>query len=208
MNKKETRSQRLQRRRNAIINATYNAKLADKAKFWSDDTIFNVLGIKVGKKEVRKANLKNTGERLAAQRLYESDKRNFDTAKKYGYTTEQAYKARKLKDKDIHFIIEATTTIQKAYGKIDTRQGRLNQWKVWASKNNADMPEDLKTLAFNFNAQTSKNKSPYDPNAKYGFSIVYYMYVEGYSIQWIKRHLKPDQFDGDQYKVMKIRKRR
>lgn len=186
-----------QRKRYAIVyKQTGDSKLAHKARKWSDERILNELGVKVTKKVTKEAPLTKK-ERFKKQEKYKTEKGKFDIARHYGYTSEQALKAKKLAPEDIDFIIQSTTKIQKAYGEINNRNDRFEQWKIWSKHKLADMPPELINVAYEFNTRKSKNKKAYDPNARYGFMMVYYMYVEGYSINWVNRHIRPDKFEGN-----------
>lgn len=74
---------------------------------------------------------------------------------------------------------------------------RRNNWATWSHKKKDGtllMPRSIRKMAENLNM-----KKGYDPQASYGFMIVYYAYTEGVSIDIIERQFIVQDTEGELY---------
>ena len=174
-----------------VMNYMGDHKLAREARDWSNFRILQTYGLKVGK---RTPKIKPLGKRAKANRRIELKK--YLMALESGYSLDEAKEIKKETYSTI--IAKAPENTLYKY-KIKGRKNRRDVWADWSKQDMENMPTEVIDLAENINISKG-----YDPNAKYGFAVVFYSYTENDPLSfWIKQ-LKPDIFmEGDLYRNMK-----
>lgn len=195
-----TRAERYKRNYRLIKNTFQNTTLAKRAQTWSDATIYEKLGIKVGGKrtpEIKKLKTKR-------QRDYYAKKYN-----KFVYGVDLGLvpvKARKLARRKKSRITE-TSSYQEAL-KRDFNKGEQDRrdalWKKWSEKGSGKMPPEIEEIAASKNAAQfvgeGKNKKRLGRWAKYGYYWAYYSFVLDLDDEVIDSMLEQDIHD--QYRVI------
>lgn len=170
-----TTAQKQRLRYAAIRNAYGDASLARKARHWSDERIYKELGVVLPKRVPKLRKFKPVTVKRKQREL-----ERFQDAKKAGINIDLA---RRLK-----------TTSRN---KVTTVRERLDQWRIWASDDT--FPRMLVSEAMKINREEGL-----DPHASYGYTVVFYAYVENENIGKWHEELKADKFTGQViYKVNK-----
>ena len=76
-----------------------------------------------------------------------------------------------------------------------TPSQRKDTWSRFSEKDAKDMPKELNTLSEQINI-----KNGFDPNASYGYAVVFYSFIQDKSIDQIEELMVKDRFDGDIYR--------
>jgi len=193
--KKMTRAERYKRNYALVRNAYNNATLAKRAQTWSDQRLYDELGIKTRHKTVKNVTLKPLKPK-AKQSYYDKKLTNFVLGRANGLTVEQAKRhayRRKLKAK-IDFNKEYRKEIKETHNKGYTaKERRAELWKKWSSSDKGVFPPDLETKAMDYNAEQG-----FDLYDKYGFALAYYEFREG-SLEIAKEIVKPDKYALSKY---------
>lgn len=193
-------------RRQAIYNKFGDSKLATKAKQWSDERIEYELGITVPKtKPVAKKFSKERKKELEIQKERFFEARNY-LLKNYGeFTTEDTKQIQelvksRLSQKSIHASLDSNyesglpfTNLRKDIPKKVQKEGRLANWKKWASNNNL-YPRQIVKLARQYNRENKLDK-----DAKYGYAVCYYAYIGFKDPDLMAKELKPIDYKGELY---------
>jgi len=162
-----TSKQKQKLRYAAVRNAYADVETARKARYWSDERIYNELGV-VLPKRVPKL---RTFKQVTIQRKQRELKR-FQEAKNAGINI------------DLAIRLKSTSR-----NKVTSVRERLDQWRIWAS--NDTFPRMLVSEAMKINRSEGL-----DPHASYGYTTVFYAYVENESIDKWHGELKADKFTG------------
>ena len=184
------------RRYRAVRNATYDTKLAKQARGWSDDNIFERLGVRVPKTVPVKRPLPKIGTVERERRVRAAKRRlqKYSYAVGSGVSYEEAYRLR-YRNWEYVETVSATTMdrervpVDKPTRKVD----RKDRWTEWSQKHN-DYPEWVKRLAARTNRQAG-----FDDNASYGWAMVYYSFIDNEPLDATKAKYQVDPFDGDNY---------
>ena len=186
-----TRAERERRRYIAVRNRTYDTALARKARGWSDDRILETFGIRVPQRTPELKPLP-TGKQLA-QRKQQATLRiaKFNAARSQGATIERA---KRLKNRSWATIRNETSIEPKPREKFTstTRENRMDQWSSWSRRGN--YPPQIKQRVKEINREAG-----FDDNARYGWAVMFYSYIENESIDKWKDLLQADPHDGDKY---------
>lgn len=199
MSRKYTRLELLQIRYAVVRNATGDTALARKASQWSNERIEREFGV-----TVRKTELRPIEDTKKAQRQYLNYKRYIEL----GFEPKQARKLKRFKPGNIENDIIAFTlrkTRIKNYGK-NSLSGRKQQWKEWVrtideNGKNA-IPQNINYLATQIN-HIALDRYATDDNARYGYAVVYYAYVNQMRIGDVMDVIRPERFSGDIYRYNK-----
>ena len=193
----ETRAQREKRRYHWVLRATYDPKIARKARGWSDERIYRELGIRVGKKTPKqKVSMPDLPRDKVKKRRRRADRRQrkYQYAREKGIGVDQAMKMRDWSWNRIYNYLKKGTGYQK---------DRLSQWKIWSSKKGADFPQNIKDMAYEANRRW--NVPAYQrENARYGWFVAFYSYIYNIPFEQVMKRWRPRPQDPDQYvKVLK-----
>lgn len=194
MSRKYTRLELLKIRYAVVRNATGDTALARKASQWSNERIEREFGV-----TVRKTELRPIEDTKKAQRQYLNYKRYIEL----GFEPKQARNAKRTKPEKL----EDVTLKQriKLFGK-KTPQDRKAQWKEWVrtideNGKNA-IPQNINYLATQIN-HIALDRYATDDNARYGYAVVYYAYVNQMRIGDVMDVIRPERFSGDIYRYNK-----
>ena len=194
MSKQYTRLELLQIRYATVRNATGDTVLARKASQWSNARIEREIGV-----TVRNYPLRPIEETKRAQRKYLNYKRYVEA----GYDVEQA---RKLKTKRFEKLEDVVLKQKvKRFGKT-TVADRKEQWRTWTSTKAENgknaIPQEIKDLATRIN-HIALDRYSTDDNARYGYAVAYYAYVNQMSVEDVMDVIRPERFSGDIYRYNK-----
>ena len=95
--------------------------------------------------------------------------------------------------------------IRRYTNAFQSDDDRRSNWSVWSRKKKDGtllMPRSIRKMAESLNM-----KKGYDPNAAYGFMIVYYAYTEDVSIDVIERQFVVEDFEGELYRRVERKQR-
>ena len=184
-----------QKRKIAVYNAYYDIDLANKARSWSNERILKELGVSIPKgtptkrKKPSAQTIKQKQKELEHYRygvLVGLDYKNAFRLKRYAKpkleSSSEYYKQKKVSVKD--FNIPAN------------RSKRIDLWIEWSK--NENLPPDVSKMArqLNRNTKIEHGKRVLDINDHYGFSVLFYMFVDDRSQESVQRTLKPDEWDS------------
>lgn len=178
-----TRAERERRRYRVVVNATGDVKLARQLRARSDQFIYENYGIKVTKtipkiREVSKET--RYKKQLQARKVRYAIER--------GVPVEQAIKLKKTSFNEIEKRARYYTPVNppksvRISKPESTRKDRIEHWREWSKKENKEgFPMFIKRQAERINL-----KMGFDVNAKYGYTVMFYSYIEKESIsKWLK----------------------
>lgn len=204
--KKLTQKEKEKIRYRAIRNAFMDRDIAEKYKKRSDERIYKELGIKIPK---TLQELKPLPKTKSSKSYY---KRKLD---KITYSLEIGLKPKRAKKlaKYSKSRIKATRDYVKEMRQTYSKESRKELWKNWTKEGKAkfssnegrrvfynNLPPELYKLAQDINRNTQNREGKIDINAKYGFAVVYYMFIEGETEEHIRARYKVDDYDGDRYR--------
>jgi hypothetical protein len=184
------RTQRYSRNYRLIRNEYNDAKLARRARTWSDERIYKELGIQVTKKP--KPKLKELATEPKQVRYYQRKLDHFTYGRKIGLEVDDAKKYRKYSKSRIKRTKELKEVTAQKFD-YENRRKRLDLWSKWSA--NDKLPPDLERLARQYNR--AQGLDDYD---KYGYVAVYYRFIENADDSRIDSLVRPDPFD--KYKVL------
>jgi hypothetical protein len=181
--KLQIRRERELRRYRSVVNATGDVKLARQMRGRSESYIFATYGIKVPKKAPR---LKEYTKETRYRKQLE--------VRRYRYAIERGVKpqeALKLKKRSFKYIeekaryytpVEPPKTVKAKPVEL-SRDARIKKWSSWSKKANKEgFPPYLKNKAQEINI-----KNGFDVNSKYGFTVMFYAYIENEpTSKWLK----------------------
>lgn len=204
MSKKSfTRSEKEKRNYAIVRNITGDAKLARKARSWSEKRIKETYGLTdIPKtaprlKPLRKPDYKKkyalvkkiTGDvklaRDARSWSYKRIKETYGTIKKPSKIKKVTEEPKKEKTKD-----------RESWFK-KKEEARKEQWRAWATE--IGFPYQIQRLVKFIN-----QKNDFDDFAGYGFAVVWHSFVignslDGETLMFYEQNLIPDKHDGDIY---------
>lgn len=202
-----TKSERYKRNYRLVRNAFMNSELAKRAQSWSDEKLYNTLGIKVTKTTP-------TLKPMASKTRLPYYKRKYDKIRfaldKQGLTPEEARELVPYSNKKIKSYAKKERLLSD---KFDARNKleRMDAWKDFSQANNKHMPPDFIKLARDINrGKTTSNGKQFDDFARYGYAVVYYMFTENLSREQVEGVIiKASPWDEDFYSnKMRIRGRK
>jgi hypothetical protein len=180
---------------------------AYEGRDWGWNTIYKRLGLKKPSpeqlKRVPDANLRQLKDKTVRKKTLQLDK--VKIMLEYGFMPEQVFRQRKKSKK----YIESQTKTLNIFGsdlKIaypDERDDRFEIWKYWSDRNEPNnMPSKIKDMAHRINREYKTNSVVYpslDINDHYGFTFVYFMFVNEKKDFQVEEMIDPDL--TQQYKV-------
>lgn len=176
------KADRYKRNYRLIRNEYNDPKLARKARTWSDERLYNELGIKTTIKKEPKLKELSTNDSY-----YERKLDHFKYARNQGLDVKEAKRLTKYSKKKIK--AQATYYELKRPIKDPTIQKDRNiEWKRW-TKSNA-LPPSVRKDAIQINKDLGLDD--YD---KYGFAKAYYLFIENGDEEKVNNILAPDPFD-------------
>ena len=223
-NKKQLRSFDRRRKYAAVLNAWGSAELANRARDWSDERIYNQLGIVVPKSIPKRRRLsKKTIERKrkAYDRyvyLQAINRTQYDNAMKPAVLRQLV--TRGYSDKRIKQLISAEryAPVDKAkvpakavstIDKLQIRRERMAQWREWSRTES--YPAEIENMALTINRflgrQRAAGKLPdlkgvYSDSSHLGWIIAYWAYINNESWRIWYRKIKFASFDSKVYMVV------
>jgi len=188
-----TRAEREELRYRIVRNAYADPAIARKARGWSDERIERELGLKVTK-SIPKL---QTYDGPTVQRKREEYKR-FEYARSIGVESKKARELRRRKT---------------------DRSARKERWRDWCREEqrirekrkefrgyvrtfeDGGFPESIREDAISLNRSTgTKDHNVFDEDARYGWAVRYWAYVNGWSMEYALSRIVPDDYIGDWYK--------
>lgn len=177
------RSEREKRRYRSVLNATGDVALARSMRGRSDTYIFENYGIKIPKKTPE---IKTYTKETRYKKQLET--RRYRYAVERGIRPQDALKLKKssfqvIEEKARYYTpVDRPKKIKKLTDE-EMRDRRVKKWSLWSKKDNKDgFPDFIKSQAQEINL-----KHGFDINAKYGFTVMFYAYIENESKdKWLK----------------------
>lgn len=204
MTKKQREAYNKKRRiRSATVyNAWFDPKLADKVKSWSDERIYNELGIIVGNRNVTR---KQKPKTIKGKEQIKTRQKNFVEAKKYALSNygetgniNDIYVSSKrgLKVKKIYASIDSYMEAGLPYDNLPEgikrgskafykeQDKRIKKWASWA-KGEKRFPVDMIRKARAFNRKYKEDYKKKNPNSfneitldsNVGWGVLYQAYI-------------------------------
>jgi hypothetical protein len=188
----------------AIRNTYGDSKLADKARNWSDERIYNELAIKVPKRPIKLRKLPS----LTTQKRKARELKKVKLLIASGIGAEEAFYLRRESYKEINKYIQEIYYIPvddedekiTGGGIAKTREEeRREQWKAWSPKN---FPDWVVEMAEKINATTNALGGEDD---SYGYAVVYNAYTKEETVDKWMKILKPSRVVADLYEDVRKR---
>lgn len=199
MARKLTRAERYKRNYRIIKNAYQDTTLAKQGQTWSDERIYNDLGLNVNKKTPKLKSI------TADKKPYYTRKLNkFLYGRSVGFGVKEAKKFSSYQKAKI----QSSYDYQDANSKqrnFKNKERRLKLWKDWSSHPKSEttnnFPPEIEKIARERNRLTKLNNGKaLDDYAHFGYVVAFYQFVEGKDYEDIKDTVKPDP--NDSYEVM------
>ena len=184
----------------AIRNAYGDPALANKYRSRSDTVIYNDLGIRVPKKMPQLKPMPSEALRKKQARRLERIQYGISI----GLSVKEAKQLYDYKEAKIKSTRRYLDSLRRPnYTSAVERKRRYMLWRNWAINNT--LPPALHRSARNFNRREEhKDKTPLGVKADFGYAMVYYIYVEGYTEAKARRTIAPDDFDDTAIRYLTI----
>ena len=221
--KKQLRSFDRRRKYAAVLNAWGSAELANRARDWSDERIYNQLGVVVPKsipKRRRQSDKTVERKRKAYDRyvyLQAINRTQYDSA--MSPTALRQLVTKGYSNKSIKQLISAEryAPVDKAkvpaktvstIDKMQMRRERMAQWREWSR---TGYPAEIENMALTINRflgrQRAAGKLPdlkgdYSDTSHLGWIIAYWAYINNESWRVWYRKIKFASFDSKVYMVV------
>ena len=222
--KKQLRSFNRRRKYAAVLNAWRSAELANRARDWSDERIYNQLGVVVPKSipKRRRPSKKTVARKRKAYERYvylqTINRVQYDSA--MSPTALRQLVTRGYSDKRIKQLISAeryastdktkvTTKAVSTVDKLQMRHERMAQWREWSRTES--YPAEIENMALTINRfldqQRAAGKLPdlkgdYSDTSHLGWIIAYWAYINNESWRVWYHKLKFASFDSKVYMVV------
>lgn len=184
------RAERYKRNYRIVKNKYHDTKLAKRVQSWSDERLYNELGVKVGGKHTPDLKPTTPSQKVRARR--ELGKLNY--ALDLGMNIEDAKKVVKYKKSKI----ESTHVYLSTFSKKLTNKNKIKRMDLWSdwSRGRGDMPPDIERKAREVNRSTVVGGRFLDDYDKYGYIVAFYTHVEGLDRDEIDALVRPDPHDS------------
>lgn len=184
----------------AIRNAYGDPKLADKARNWSDERIYEEIGVIVPSRPIKLRKLPTVATRKRKAR----ELKKFKLLVRSGIGIEEARRLRRETYAQIDEYIQEVFFIPDEDEKGDpldrtSEETRRKQWKAWSPRN---FPDWVTELAERINATTNALGGVDD---SYGYAVVYNAYTKGEPVEKWMELLKPSRVVADLYEDVRKR---
>ena len=198
MAKQLTRAEKYKRNYRLIKNAYQDATLANTAQSWSDERLYNDLGVKVTSK--RTPELKSI---KPTQKSYYTRKLNkYLYARSLGIEVQESKKLTRAKRAKIDSSFEYLDASSKKFN-TQNKHRRMDLWSEWSShpagSDRGNFPPALDKAARKLNKETMVAQKQLDEYAHYGYVVQFYMFVENKTFEEVKDLVRPDP--NDAYRV-------
>ena len=168
-------------RYHALLNAGVEPKLARKLRGRSNEYIKDFVGVTTPKKEPK---LKSYAKETIQKKRREILKYQYAREKGLDIKTALTYKTRSYKFiEDKARYITPYNPPKEIKIQPSPRDNRQESWSGWSK--NKDFPDEIKSVAERINLREG-----FDINASYGYTVVFYAYIEGELDDidsWLKR---------------------
>ncbi len=221
--KKQLRSFDRRRKYAAVLNAWGSVELANRARDWSDERIYNQLGVVVPKSipKRRRPSKKTVARKRKAYDRYvylqAINRTQYDSV--MSPTTLRQLVTRGYSNKRIKQLISAeryapvdkvkvTTKAVSTIDKLQIRRERMAQWREWSR---TGYPAEIENMAVMINRflgrQRAAGKLPdlkgdYSDTSHLGWIIAYWAYINNESWRVWYRKIKFASFDSKVYMVV------
>ena len=190
-----TRAERYKRNYALIKNTYQNSTLAKRGQTWSDERIFNELGVKVTEKSTPKLKKIKT-----SQTAYYTRKLNkFIYARSIGIDVKESKKLTTYKKSKIDSSREYFDASSKRFN-LQNKHRRMDLWSEWSShpdgSDRGNFPPAIEKEARRINRETEVAGKQLDEQSHYGYVVQFYMFVENKSFEDVKELVKPDPHDA------------
>lgn len=168
------RAEREKRRYRSVLNATGDVAFARSMRGRSDTYIFENYGIKIPKKTPE---IKTYTKETRYKKQLET--RRYRYAVERGIRPQDAVKLKKssfevIEEKARYYTPVNRPIVIKKPSKDELRDRRIKRWGEWSKKENREnFPKFIKNMAMQINV-----KRGFDVNSKYGYTVVFYSYIE------------------------------
>ena len=168
---KLTRAERYKRNYGLIRNRYYDSKLAKKAQTWSDQKIYDELGINVTNRKTPTLKPATPAKQTRAKReLY-----NYQYARGYGLSVKESNKLKRYKKEKIDTTDLYLRTKKKRFTEKN-RITRIDQWSIWSENGRGNMPPFIEKEAKKTNLDTIVGGRPLEHDDHFGYIVEYYRY--------------------------------
>jgi len=186
-----TKAERYKRNYRIIKNTYQDTTLAKSGQTWSDERLYNDLGIKVSNKptpELKKV--------APSKKSYYTRKLN-----KYLYARGIGFDVKESK----RFTGYSKAKINSSYDYQDVsnkkrnfknRKKRLKLWGEWSNNETGNMPPEIEKQARERNRMTVVGNKRLDDYATYGYVVSFYQFVHGRTFDEISDFVNPDPHDA------------
>lgn len=211
--RQERDTERKERRYRAIRNRYGDVKLANKARGWSNERIFNELGVRVPK-SLPKLKPLPTAEQLKTK---QRDLARFqESVKEIGLTPKKAVQLKRYSKRRRNTSKEYYNEIAKPVDNSSkARSGRAIMWAQWSDD---ALPPEIHHLAKEINRATVGDflvrgqlvTKRLDDTDHYGYAVAYLAFVNRQTPDEVMQYFKPakDLNDSGQYVRQNKRTRR
>lgn len=186
----------LRRYKSAVVYNTFGrSDLADMAKSWSFERIEATLGIKISPKTLYRVPAREKQKAATRATYYD----NYIQNNVAGYTVAESFKNRTKKTMPPRFGAGdqmADTGFELSW----KRSSRLTDWRKWSAKDK-EFPSWIKHHAVLLNREAGM-----PAESRFGFGVMYYDYVEGWSEDAALAYVKPDKASPLEYRIDSKRK--
>lgn len=200
--RKLTRAERYKRNYRLVKNAYQDTTLAKLAQTWSDDRIYNDLGVKITKSTPKLRKVPKTKKAYYTRKLTK-----FLYGRSLGFTVVDAKKYTRYQKRKIESSYEYQDASSKKRN-LKNKHRRMDLWADWSShpagSKTSNFPPEIEKMARDFNRDIKMNDGKkLDDHAHYGYVVAFYMFVEGKTFDEISEFVKQDLNDeyGDLYKI-------
>lgn len=190
-----TRAERYKRNYRIIKNVYHDTALAKRAQTWSDEHIYNDLGIRVGNRKTPEL------KQNVSQRQITSAKRrlaNFQYGRSLGLSVKEAKRVNRYKREKIEESSKYHSARKKRFNRSNKTK-RMDLWSAWAT-HRSPMPPEIEQEAREYNRSANVGGKPLDDYAKYGYIVAFYRFVENKPLNEIADLVEPDPHDS--YRVI------
>lgn len=202
------RKKLLRKQKNAYINSVYgSATLGRQARDWGWDRIYKELALKKPPKEkldkYDESKIREYAPTTLAKKQRELNK--VRTMVDMGFKPDQVYEQKK---KTFKWIDKRTKTFELEGEKFkvafpESRLERYDLWKFWSDKTEHNMPKNIDMSARRINRTYDTGSRRYPKLSEtdhYGFSFMYFMFIEDKTPEQVKEMIDPDL--EQEYKVI------
>jgi len=175
----------LRRYKSAVVYNVYGrSDVADMAKSWSFEKIQEILGVKIEPKKLYRVPERQRDK--APQRAVYYD--NYTRHRIAGYEPAKAFEERKAKQLPGVFAGPRGGTVDEEWKITWKKHSRMTEWRKYSSDKGPEFPDWMMVLVRQYNREAGF-KGKKISEGRYGYAIMFKLYVEGWSEEAAKAHI-------------------